>query len=459
VVATPSLTLTITPPGGSATDYTRYLAWSGSSNQGTINQNFGRQGDTATLPLVDEYTTTPNVVIKDLSQVKLFDNIANVTLFAGVVTNPQLLVSGPNRNEWNLVCTDYTYYADNAIVQGVFYGLTVDQIIVALTQQANCGITAAQKSAGGFVAPGPTLAAFVLNWTKLSDAWRKLSQLAGQVTPFGWFVDENRNLHFYDATSAIASGVTFTTAPTAAGSTTEGHIALDGQALYEWDGTSIRNRILVQGATQTIMSPTTGAATDTFLGNGYNTSFPLRYSATGSPTLKVNGVQTSVTVVSGGGSTSAAWSIQQNAFGGWFLIAASAPAAGTTIQIWYNYDVPIVAQANDLNSQATYTGPNGGIFAEFISDSSLTTTPMALARAMRERTEYNFAVERFTWTSTEEFLGWVRSGETCTVVNSLIPDSRNSYTLGINSTFLVVSNRVTIGRGGYRTMSLTGVRL
>ncbi len=459
MVATPSLTLTITPPGGSATDYTKYLAWSGSSNQATINQNFGRQGDTASFALVDEYTSTPNVIIKDLSQIKLFDNIANVTLFAGVVTDPQLIVTGPGRNEWNLSCTDYTYYADNAIVQGVFYGLTVDQIIVALTQQANCGITAAQKSAGGFVAPGPTLATFVLNWTKLSDAWRKLSQLAGQVTPFGWFVDENRNLHFYDATSAIASGVTFTTAPTVAGSTTEGHIAQDGQALYEWDGTSIRNRIMVQGATQTIMSPTTGPATDTFLGNGYNTSFPLRYSATGSPTLKVNGVQTSVTVVSGGGTTSAAWSIQQNTFGGWFLIAATAPAAGTTIQIWYNYDVPIVAQANDLNSQATYTGPNGGIFAEFISDSSLTTTPMALARAMRERTEYSFAVERFTWTSTEEFLGWVRSGETCTVVNSLIPDSRNSYALGINSTFLVVSNRVTFGRGGYRTMSLTGVRL
>src|SRR5579864_589319 len=111
MVATPSLTLTVTPPGGSATDYTTKLAWSGASTQPTINQHFGRQGDTAVFPIVDEYLNTPNFTIPVFSQVKLVDNLAGQTLFAGVVNDPVLTLDGPNANEWDLQCTDYTFFA------------------------------------------------------------------------------------------------------------------------------------------------------------------------------------------------------------------------------------------------------------------------------------------------------------------------------------------------------------
>lgn len=460
MVATPNLTLTITPPGGTATDYSRYLAWSGTTGQNSISQNFGRQGDTAQLVLVEEYATTPSVVIRDMSQVKLYDNNISQTLFAGVITKPTLHITSPNRNEWLLDCTDYTWYADNALVRGQYYGWTVDQIVVDLVKQANCGITAAPVSAGGFVAPGPQLASFILNWATLSKAWRRLSVLAGQVTPFGWYVDEQLRLHFYDATSAISSGVTFTTAPTIGGSSTEGHILLDSQNAYEWDGTSVRNRILVQGATQTITVNLNGAPTDTWRADGTQQSWPLRYTLTGSPKLLVGGVQQAVTVVSGGGTATGAWVAEQNSVGGWFLSAAAAPAAGTTIEIWYSYEVPVAAQANDYPSQQTYTGPNGGIYAEFISDSSLTTAPMALARAMRERQEYAFAAERATFNSSPDWIGWVRAGQTITYNNQLIPDTRRSYALGVTGTFIVIGNRVQVlSTGGYRQAQITAIRL
>lgn len=463
MVATPNLTFTVTPPGGTAIDYSTKLAWSGASQQPSITQHFGRQGDTAAFPLVDEYTTTPNFHIPVDSQVKLVDNTAGgIALFAGVCTDPVLDVTGPNRNEWLLSCTDYTFYADNAIVHGQFIGQTVDQIVIALTQQANCGISAATIAAGGFVAPGPQLASFVLNYTTLSSAWRKLAQLAGQVTPYGWYVDENRHLHFYDATTAINSGVTFTTSPTGTGgSLTEGHIST-GSNGYEWDGTSIRNRILVQGANQTITHGpvATTAPTDTWLGNGYQTSWPLRYTVTGSPTLQVNGVTTPVTVVSAGSTSTATWQIVQNAIGAWSLTTtAAAPGAGVVLQIWYDYEAPVVAQANDYPSQTTYTGPNGGVYTEYINDTSLTTVPMALARAMRERQEYAFAAERATFTTTEDWLGWVRAGETCQIVNQFVPDAANSYAWGINAPFIVISNNVTFGQGGYRTAQITAIRI
>lgn len=462
MVATPNLTFTVTPPGGSATDYTSKLAWSGAQSQPTITQNFGRQGDTATFVLVDEFTTTPNFWIPAFSQVKLVDNTLGQTLFAGVVTKPVQDPTSPTRNEWTLNCTDYAFYADNAIVHGQFIGQTVDQIIVALTQQANCGITAKAVSQGGFVAPGPQLASFVLNYTTLSDAWRRLATLAGQVTPYGWYVDENRNLHFYDATTAINSGVTFTTIPTAVnGSTTEGHIYSEQQFGYEWDGTSVRNRILVQGANQTINygSVTTSAPTDTWVGNGYQTAWPLRYTVTGSPALYVNGVSTSVTVVNAGSSSNATWQVVQDSIGKWSLVTTgTAPSSGVVLKIWYSYLVPVTAQANDYASQGKYTGPNGGVYTEYINDTSLTTVPMALARAMRERTEYADAVERITFTTTEDFLGWVRAGETCTVRNTLIRDVQNNQ-WGVWDSFIAIGNAVTFVAGGYRQCQITAVRL
>lgn len=460
MVARPNLTFTVTPPGGSATDYTSYLAYTGANQQMTITQSFGRQGDTALFPLVDEYATTPHFHIEPMSQVKLVDNNIGKTLFAGVVTAPAQCVEGTNLNEWDLSCTDYTLYADNAIVRGIFYGQTADEILISLTAQANCGISAAATSAGGYVAPAPVLASYILNFNTLSYAWRQLATLAAQSTPYGWYVDENRALHFIDQTTAISSGVTFTTSPTVAGSATEGHIALDTQNAYAWDGTTIRNRVMVQGATQTITygSYTTSPATDTWLADGVTQSWPLRYTVTGSPVLQAGGVLVSVTVVANGGTASGAWVVEQNNSGGWFLHASAAPAAGTTIRIWYDYQVPIVAQASDAASQAAYTGPNGGVFTEFISDSSLTSMPMALSRAQRERTEYAFAAERFTFNTTEEWTGWVRAGETCAINNRFAWDTQSS-SWGVNGTFIVTANRVTFGRGGYRTCQVTAVRL
>jgi hypothetical protein len=465
-ISPPNLTLLITPPGGSAINYTSNLAWSGSSSQLTISQNFGRQGDTAVIPLVDDWQgqAHPNFYIPVLSQVSLYDNIAAEYLFTGVVNDPILSVTGANRNEWNLNCTDYTFYADNTVVSGEFFGVSVDQIVVSLTQQANCGISAAKISSGGFVAPGPVLSSFILNYTTLSDAWKKLATLASQVTPYGWYVDQNRKLHFYDATTAISSGVTFTTTPTVGGSTTEGHILLGGQFGYEWDGTSIRNKILVQGANQTATHgnvDTTGP-TGTWRGDGVTTTWGLRFTVTGSPVLKINGAVTALTVVQAGSSstTPSGWLVTQNSVGGWYLGQTSPPAAGTLIQLWYDYQFPIIAQASDTPSQATYTGPNRGVYEEYINDTSLVTAPMALARAMRERQEYAFAAERISFSTSEDFLGWVRAGQTCTITTTLVPNSATSYSWGLTDTFIVIGNSVSFqNTGGYRQAQITAIRI
>lgn len=465
MVASPSLLFQVTPPGGATTNYTSYLAYEGMNTQCSITQNFGRQGDTATFALVDELNGgTPHILIPPMSRVSLFDAIAGQTLFGGVCHTPAMATDGPLRREWTLNCTDNAFYGDNAIVQGVYYNTSVDKIVIDLTTKANCGITAAPVNGGGYVAPGPVLSSVVINYKTLTDAWRTLAQLAGQSTPYGWYVDDQLRLHFYDATTAVSSGVTFTTSPTAAGagSITEGHFAQgDNSFSYTWDGASVRNRTLVQGATQTITVPTTGPPTDVFRADGVSTSWPLRYTLTGSPLLIAAGLVQNLTVASGGTPyTGSGWAVQQNSIGQWFLTNSAVPQAGTKIQIWYNYQVPVVAQASNHASQSLYTGPNGGVFSEFISDTSLSSVPMALARAQRQRNEYAYAAERLAFNTKESFAGWVRAGETCLITNQWIPDSRNSYNLGLtNSEFIVVANTITFGTGGYRQMQINAVRL
>lgn len=461
-----NMTLIITPPGGAPTDYSHNLAYTGASQSMTLNQQFGRQGDTAMLPLVDDYQgqSTPNFYIPVLSQVSLYDHNASTYVFAGVVNDPTLVVTGTNRNEWALSCTDYTFYADNALVKGTFNGMTIDQVVVEITAQAGCGITAASVASGGFVAPAPSIATISFNYVTLAAAWKQLAQLASQSAPYGWYVDQNLALHFVDPTTAINSGVTFTTSLTTGGSTTEGHVYEDTSFGYEWDGTTIHNLILIQGATQTIQQPVTGNVTDTWVGNGGQTAWPLKFTPSSIVRLTVSGVQTTVTMLNPGTTATAdqTWVVTQNANGQWFLVTqGNAPGNGVKINMWYNYQVPVIAQASSPQSQATYTGPNNGMYAEYINDTTLTSVSMALARALRERTEYAFAAERTTFTTSEDWLGWVRAGQTFQYVNQYIPDAQNGYTWGLNDQFIVVSNSVSYvsGTGGYRQMAITAVRV
>lgn len=460
----PHLAFLVTPPGGSTIDYTQNLAYDGISQQMTITQNFGRQGDTATFILVDDWAgqAHPNFVIEVLSQVELYDEHIGQPLFNGVVTDPTLYVDGANRNEWVLQCTDYTFYADNANVQGIFNGYTIDRVIVALTQQANCGINAATVANGGFVAPAPSIATINFTYATLSAAWRSLASQASSSTPYGWYVDQGRNLHFYDSSTAIASGATFTYKPTAAGlgSTSEGHFGRDSQFAYEWDGTTIHNRIIVQGASQTIPTNTHGNPTDTWKADGTQAAWPMRFTVQGVSQLFVGGTSiVNVNVVQAGTTSNVYPQVAQNANGQYFLIFATPPSRGAVIKVWYSYQQPITAIANDYASQAAYTGPNHGVYSEYVSDTSITTASQALAKAQAEKQEYGFAVERVTFNTTQEFWGWVRAGYTFGYVNGLVPDAQNGYSWGVNDTFLCISNTVTFKDGGYRTMELTGVRL
>lgn len=505
----PDITCVVTEPGGSPVNLAPFAAWSGTSMQSTISSNFGRQGDTASFVLVDDYSATvpgfsvpsntPHFAVKPFSTIVITDQGATSQpakgiLFAGLVTNPQWRWTAPGRVEWMLQCVDFTYYADTSIFQGEYAGLNADDIMVDIVSKANCGLKAARVVDGGHVYPGPTIPVATFNYGQLSDAFDSLTKLASQSQIFGWFVDAERNVWFYPTSMSLPSGVTVTDAPTSnVPSISECHVdgSLAYSMNYEWDATTFYTRCVVEGAVITHSYSASKAKkgeippTDSWVGNGVQSSWPLSYqpevssttlkaaagivstvgqtNITGAPYLTVGGVVKDVSINDGTTTITTPYQFVQATNGLWTLQVTSGvgtiPPGGASIKLWYRYKLPIIAIANLSGQQQAIGGPNRGIFSELVNDSSLVTSASAFARAKATLQEYGAPQERLTFYTDESWLGWFRCGQTFDATLSQVPNSASSYALGLTGTFFVIQQMVIFRPGGFRKTQVTAIRI
>lgn len=435
------------------TDYTSYMQ----DSQWSITQNWSRQGDTATFYLVDEHTDAPeslHIIIPPLATIVFTDTVLNQVLFSGVVTMPIMKYQGPNLATWQLQCSDWTYLADRSVVFGDFKTISADQVIKTLVAQSQCGITTKN------VMPGPMLNRIQFSYLTLSQCWTKVAKYCSLVSTYGWYVDENHDLHFYNQTQAQNSGVFFSDNPNDFQSGTwvpsTGNYKSD--MYYQWDATSIRNSAIVRGANYT------NTQSDVWLSDGTQSAFQLTYTPDTSnfkPTFTVGGVTKTVSVQTGTSATTQ-WVVVQSDNGVWSLLPNTdpIPAANTVVALSYAYIVPVQSQAQDLGSITKFHSlPNGGQFAVYIADSSLNSLTTAQGRALREIHTYAFPQERFVLNTSETFTGHIRAGQVCTFKSKWAPDSNNGNLPGINDTFFVVQNRIQGTLVGYRTYQITGVRV
>jgi hypothetical protein len=443
-----------------------------------VQQNFGRQGDTAHIHLYDDYSThlvssvpTPTFVVKPLQSVVLKTTVhtnLDTTLFAGRVTTPNFASPGPTVNDWILDCVDYTSDTDNVIVSGDYNGWTADAIIKDLVRQANSQFVSRGGSAltTNNVSTGPVIQRVQVNYLTLSNAIVKVARLASQYVDYAWYIDYSRDVHFLTLQGATGSPIaTFSdNTPSAQPTVTNGFFLQDNYA-YVWDGTSMRNSMIVRGTTfQTSFH-------DVFVGNGSQTSWPLTYhvTATSSATLSVAGGGQTVEVLDNVNNTGAAatstdqFIITMNKNGQWFLQVnpgfGKTPASGAKISLAYTYDAPILARADNTASQTQYTGTNGGIYQGAISDSTLVTVGAAVQRGEVELQSYQWVQERVTFTTVDNWPGHIFAGQTFTLQANRTPDSQNGYAMGLNGTFMVVSNSYGGSRGNYRGYTITGTRI
>jgi hypothetical protein len=500
----------------SPVDFSPFMAWSGATSTSSISQNFGRQGDTATIVLVDDYNAfvpgfpndgNPHFAIAPFSSITITDlNVpasqSSGILFSGLVTNPQWKWIGPFIVEWTLNCVDNAYYADTAISNGKYVGVAAHEIIVDITTKANCAINAATVSNGGHVYPAPIIPYLNLNYDNLSNHWNSIAKLSSQAAVFGWFVDYQRNLWFYPTNKGYKSGITVTdnTFSSAGPSYYECHIDSAQPITYEFDATQFYTEVLAIGTTRTVTFSLAKAKkdlikpTDFWIGNGSTRSWPMSYvpdvsnsSLTpnselltkGQSTtfyLEVGGVNYDVVVNDGVNSgvinqIDAPFQVKQAANGTWTLQVTSAeegtegftPGPGVEIEFWYNHNIQVAARAKNRTQISNLSKPgihNAGVLTSLIKDTSLTTTQEALNRAQAQIQEYGEPQERINFYTDESFLGYFRVGQTFVGNFSQIPNSDNpGYALGLVGTFFIIQQNISFKAGGYRSCQITAVRV
>ena len=493
-ILAPQLSCYITPPNQPTVDYGNYLVYSGGRGSINVTQNFGRQGDTATLNLMDANYSSgnpPNLIVHPtyimpaFSTVKIIDQSAlayygsddAATIFAGYIQNPSMYFNSPTEIEWALSCVDYAGYMNASIVQGLFEGIPMGNAIVDLVKKSKCGIKAELVSNGGFVEKGPNLPRTIVHYGNLTSALQKISKMSSAQSAYGWYVDSQLNLHYFNRQTATDSGVTVTDSPTQSGllSYTECHIDQTKGVQYDYDGTAVYNRALVVGKTQTISANVKKAPTNSFTADGNTSSWNLTHvpislsgvqSATSKhplPWLTVNGIGQTVSVYDGTSAVTTPWTIKQNNNGSWSLVVTpgigSIPNAGTALKLWYNFKRTITAQADLKQSQQSIGGPNNGIFATVVNQTSIDTTASAYQRATRELAEYGHAQEKITFTTSPEWIGIWRAGDTFILDSQFLLDSQRNFAPGLNAKFMITQQSVSVINGGFRQWQVSAVRV
>lgn len=422
-------------------------------DQWSLSQEWGRQGDTGMIGLVDEVGANglPNFYVRPMATVELRDLNLGVLMFGGVVSQPKRVQESPTQFSWTLSCQSPAIYLQSRIITSEYENWTADAIVRDMLAQANCGIT------GNHISPGPVIAEFKgLNHT-VAQALQKLCHLASTTSTYGWWVDGNSDLHFASTTQADAqpSGVVLTDRVSAAATAVNGFYQTGSQTYYQWDATSLKTRILVQGG------DITRTFTEQFVGDGTTRAFRLSYpykSGSG-PVVLVNGTALPVSDQSG---ATTPWILTQGAPGVWSVSVqpGGAPAAsGAIVTVTYEYVMPVVAQAQSNAGVAAVLGPNQGLFDSLVTDSTLTGLDSAQARALRELNEYALPQERVVLATTEDWPGWLTVGQSFEFQNALLPDSQNGWAAGMDDIFLVVQMRSQGVGGGYRVNTLTAVRI
>lgn len=475
--------LILTKPTGGYLDLSTYLV-DGTAKVGrwSVTQQWGRQADTATLYLVDTHPAyTKSFVIPPMSTVTLYDTTIQRYLFGGIVDNPKLAWQSPNLDYWELNCHGYgTYLAKETVSYSSVAPKTTGAIVLTLMTNGGqapptgydswYGVRVASVTDGGYVTVtgGPILTRVTFTNTILQNALVALAQYASKTEVWATWVDEQRNLHFGPASITIGPVASFTDVVKTQGTVTTGHLqggtGAAKMVAYEWDATDIRNAIRVSGTSASL------SWTDRFSANSQTTQWTLSYVPDTSKlatttTLTVGGVaQTLGTRSSTGSAPTTDYVLAQNTVGLWTLQLglASTPSSGAIV-LTYRYTQPITVQASApyvTSGTNPYAGPNRGVFAEYISDTSITSTSAALARGNRELTEYQWHHERLSAAIGEDFIGHVRAGDVIRCTLSQIPDSQRAWAVGFTDLFVIVSLRLSPSSSGshWRVYTVTAVR-
>lgn len=363
--------------------------------------------DTATITLA---ATTPDERMEVLKVIPWQEVIVSrvtdgAVRFAGYIVSRRLLpFLGAQQALYSvLTCQDYSCLLQRTHVNVTFSDKT-DAVII------NSLITTYAPTFNGttYVSTGKTLETITFNRVSIFDA---LQQICA-VTGYDWYVDDDKNIHYF---TGEANAAPF---PLSDSGTTSA--AKYATFSYDDDASQVKNRVYVYGGTY--LSDT---QTETFTGNASQTIWKLAYPPDSLPVITVDGAA----MLEGIDGTDDSYThdvLCNNTIGSIRFSTNTTngdrtPGATAQIVVTYQYRLPVLIRVRREASHTLY-----GVWLDYkVIDRNITSVAEASVAGTSLLNDDAFSRETINITT---LVGGFRSGQVAWVING---------TVGIDGYYLI----------------------
>jgi hypothetical protein len=282
--------------------------------------------------------------------------VNSIKEFGGFVVEVREVIDGLLEGV-ECICKDYTHTLDRNLVAITYTGQTVNQIIDSLLSTFATGFT------DNNVNCPIVIDKVIFNYLPISKCLEKLTDLVGD---YEWYVDYDKDIHFFASSAESASfGLT----------DTSGNYVFNSLEIKE-DTHQLRNEIIIRGGLLTSST----ARTEYMSGDGTKDVYPLATKFSALPTVAIGGSTITVGIENlDPAGYQAYWNYNEKS-----LKFITAPTAGTSnITASTTYEYPLILQKR---SEASIT--NYGVFQFVIVDKNIRDLETASLRADAEIIRY-----------------------------------------------------------------------
>lgn len=355
--------------GGSTVDISAFVKWDSIDSISVLTKE---RGTLQFQMLVTPSSSSKIPAVGD--DIKLADSSG--TIFGGTVTEVEKTVveqKGGILLQVVLTVTDYGFVLDSQLVKTAYTNMDPADILAALVSSYGPGgydaVTFVQR--GGF-----NISTISFNYEQLTKCIEALAQQIG----WDWYVDTNKAIHFFFATTSSGSSE-YNPAPITIDDTSAG---------IEWPSldvdiniTNLKNSVYVIGGSYPKVFDAT-TTPDVYTTVAGQTIYKIGYKYTGAFFVTLDGVSQSIGIDQQDDPT--LFQTLYNSVGPFIRFTAD-PGSGHTLKVYGNALIPIIAHVRDAASIAAY-----GEYQDAINDAQITSVIEAQARAVADLTLFGHPV-------------------------------------------------------------------
>lgn len=356
------------------TDRTNYISWPSFQKEDIINNEV----DNCTFDTKRYGSKTFKPAVGDEVEVK----DGSTFIFAGVVMQVTEEIEGVLL-KYRVQCKDWTHYLDRVFVVERYDDMTVEDIIANINTNYLSGFTIANVNCP------ITVKSITFNRLPIS----KCLQILAEQVNYSWYVDYEKDIHFFAKNSEIAP---FNLTDTNGNYTFSSLMVKD-------DLSQIRNRVYVRGG------EIEGASrAESYTGDGSKTTFALANKFSKKPTVTVGGVSKTVGIdfLDQDASFDCLWNYNEK-----YIRFVSAPAASAAVSVSGLPLYPLIVQVEDLASIAQY-----GVYEFSLVDKTIRTSDEAKQYASAQLEAY---AKKISEASFETYESGLRSGQVVNIQSDI----------------------------------------